>query len=266
MKKFGFIGAGKMAGAIVRGMIAGNAATPSEIFCTCGNDDTGAKLAQDVGIGLASDIGELLNNAQNIVLACKPQQLAEVASSSACAKAEVLISILAGTTIARLRQCFPSVKKIVRVMPNMPAQISQGISCYAPESPLNAEEKALVEGVLGAIGECLEVDEARLDAVTALSGSGPGYIFEFAAALIEGAKQIGFSDDEAKKLVNKTMLGSAMLLCQSPLTADELRTAVSSPGGTTLAGLNEFNQSQFRQTVANALKAACKRSEELSKL
>lgn len=266
MMRFGFIGAGKMAGAIVRGMISSGAAKPGEIACSCGNDDTGNRLAAETGISLCASLEDLFAGAQTIVAACKPQQLAEVEKSAAGARAGLLISILAGTTIARLRECFPNVGKIVRVMPNMPAQISQGISCFAPESELAAEELGTVETALGAIGEYMQVGENRLDAVTALSGSGPGYLFEFAAALIEGAKSIGFTEAEAKRLTEKTLLGSAMLLNSSPLSADELRTAVSSPGGTTLAALGVFEKSGFRKTVADALKAAQKRSEELSRL
>lgn len=266
MNDFGFVGAGKMASAIVNGLIASKATQSNKIACVCGNDETGKKLAQTAGVNLLETPAELFKQAKVIVLACKPQQLAQVAESSKGAECEILVSILAGTSLKRLRECFKGVKKIVRVMPNMPAQISQGISCYAPESALNAQEKAQVEKVLGAIGEFIEVPEAKLDAVTALSGSGPGYIFEFAAAMIEGAKKLGFSDEEAVKLVEKTMLGSAMLLCNSPLSADELRIAVSSPGGTTLAALDVFEKNNFRKTVADALEAARRRSEELSKL
>ena len=254
-----------MAGAIVKGLIK-KSVLPDEIACTCGNDDTGKNLSSETGISCFNGVKELLENSQIVVLACKPQQLAEVAEVASNAKNDVLISILAGTSIARLRECFPLVKKIVRVMPNMPAQISQGISCYAPESDLTSDERNAIETVLGAIGEFIEIEEARLDAVTALSGSGPGYIFEFAAAMIEAAKQIGFSQEEAVKLVNKTMLGSAMLLAQSPLSADELRIAVSSPGGTTLAGLSQLESADFRTTMVKVLVAAQKRSQELSKL
>ncbi|MBR7105894.1 MAG: pyrroline-5-carboxylate reductase [Opitutales bacterium] len=266
MKDFGFIGAGKMAGAIIHGIIASGAVVPSQIMCACGNDDTGKNLSKETSIGLAENLNELFADSKTIVVACKPQQLKEVAEAGADAKCQVLISILAGTSIARLRECFPNAKKIVRVMPNMPAQISQGISCYAPESPLSDDEKKIVNTVLSAIGEYMEVAEAQLDAVTALSGSGPGYIFEFAAAMIEGAKAIGFTEEEAKKLVERTLTGSAMLLEKSPLSADELRTAVSSPGGTTLAGLDVFAKNGLRDTVRNALIAARNRSQELSKL
>ncbi len=266
MKSFGFIGAGKMAGAIIRGIIANGALSPAQISCACGNDDTGKILSKETSITLVESLKKLLDKSEVVVAACKPQQLKDVAHFGSEAKSEVLISILAGTSIARLRECFPNVGKIVRVMPNMPAQISQGISCYAPELPLNDSEKRIVETVLSAIGEFIEVPETKLDAVTALSGSGPGYIFEFAAAMIEGAKSIGFTEEEAKKLVERTLTGSAMLLEASPLSADELRTAVSSPGGTTLAALDVFAQSGFRETVRKALVAARDRSEELSKL
>ncbi len=266
MKTFGFIGAGKMAGAIVRGIIASGKFEPSQIACACGDDDTGKKLSQETSVELAESLDALFSDTQAIVAACKPQQLKDVAKVGANAKSKMLISILAGTSIARLRECFPNVGKIVRVMPNMPAQISMGISCYAPESPLSDDEKRIVDATLSAIGEYIEVEENQLDAVTALSGSGPGYIFEFAAAMIEGAKTLGFSEADAKKLVEKTMTGSAMLLEKSELSADELRTAVSSPGGTTLAALDVFAKSGFRDTVKNALIAARNRSQELSKL
>lgn len=265
-KKFGFIGAGKMAGAIVRGLINSNAAKPEEITCACGNDDTGKLLSAETGVLLVDSNAELFESAQTVVLACKPQQLAEAAESAKGAKCRLLISILAGTSLKRLKECFGEVEKIVRVMPNMPAQISQGISCFASDGALSAEEKKLVAEVLGSIGDFIEVPEAQLDAVTALSGSGPGYVFEFAAAMIEGAVKLGFTQEEAKKLTEKTILGSAMLLTRSSLSADELRTAVSSPGGTTLAALDVFQKSNFRKTVADALEAARKRSEELSKL
>ncbi len=265
MKKYGFVGAGKMGGAIVRGLLK-SAAKPQEICCVGGADGTGQHLAEQTGISCENSIAEVLGKAQTVVLACKPQQLAEIAASAGGAKNEVLISILAGTSTARLRQCFPNVGKIVRVMPNMPAQIGQGISCYAPEKPLTESERKTVEEVLSAIGEVIEIEECRLDAVTALSGSGPGYIFEFAAAMIEGAKAIGFTQEEAVKLVDKTMIGSAMLLVESPLSADELCKAVSSPGGTTLAGLDELKKANFRETVRKMLVAARERSRELSKL
>lgn len=266
MKEFGFIGAGKMAGAIIHGILASGKVKASEIACSCGNDDTGKNLSKETSISLADSLEALFSQSKTIVAACKPQQLKDVAAAGKSAQSGILVSILAGTSISRLRECFPNVKKIVRVMPNMPAQISQGISCYAAESQLSDDEKKTIDTVLSAIGEYMEVEENQLDAVTALSGSGPGYIFEFAAAMIEGAKKMGFTEAQAKKLVERTLTGSALLLEKSPLSADELRIAVSSPGGTTLAALDVFSKNNFRQTVSQALEAAKNRSQELSKL
>lgn len=264
MKKFSFVGAGKMASAIVGGMIKSGAALPWDIECACGADDTGKNLAKTTGISLCPDIALL--DGETMVLACKPQQLADVAKSIGGKPVSLIISILAGTTISKLRERFPNAGKIVRVMPNMPALIAEGISCFAPESELDPAQDAAVRRVLSAIGEAVECPEEKLDAVTALSGSGPGYVFEFAAALIEAGKSLGFDEKTAEKLAVRTLVGSSMLLAADPRTPEELRDAVCSPGGTTLAALEVFARADFRKTVRDALAAAERRSKELSKL
>ena len=255
-----------MAGAIVRGMISGGAASSGEIACVCGDDNTGRVLSESTGIKLLDGLDSLCAGSATVVLACKPQQLASLSEGAASSFTGLLISILAGTSVARLRQKFPNARNIVRVMPNMPAQISMGFSCFAPEQPLSEEDGKTVYSVLSAIGDVSQVRESQLDAVTAVSGSGPGYIFEFAAAMIEAAKNMGFDGDLAKRMVLKTMSGSAELLMRSELSPEELRNAVCSPGGTTLAALSVFEAHNFRETVAEALAAADKRSKELSKL
>lgn len=264
MKKFAFVGAGKMASAIVSGMIKSGVVQPWDIECVSGADNTGKELAEKTGITYTPQIENI--NAQTIVLACKPQQLAEVAKSIGKKHIDLMISILAGTTISKLREYFPNAGKIVRVMPNMAALISKGISCYAPETELEADQKNTVKTVLNAIGKAIECPEAKLDAVTALSGSGPGYVFEFTAALIAAGKELGFEEDIAKELAIQTVLGSAMLLEKDERSPEELRDAVCSPGGTTLAALEVFKANDFRKTIKDALFAAEKRSKELSKL
>lgn len=253
-----------MASAIVGGMIKSGIVKPWDMECACGNDNSGKLLVEKTGISLVPDIALL--DAQTFIFACKPQQLADVAKSIGNKSIDLLISILAGTTIEKLRARFPNAKKIVRVMPNMPALISKGISCFAPESKLTEDEEKIVRGVLLAIGQVIECPEAKLDAVTALSGSGPGYVFEFASALIAAGKELGFSNEEAKKLTLQTLLGSAMLLDCDEREPETLRDAVCSPGGTTLAGLDVFKANNFRKMVADALVAAEIRSKELSKL
>lgn len=264
MKKFAFVGAGKMASAIVSGMIKSGAVRPWDVECVSGADSTGADLARNTGISHTAKIENI--NAETVVLACKPQQLAEVAQSIGQKRMDLVISILAGTTISKLRERFPNAGKIVRVMPNMAALISKGISCFAPETELEPDQEKTVETVLKAIGKVIKCPEAQLDAVTALSGSGPGYVFEFAAALIEAGKELGFDNETAKELSIQTILGSAMLLEKDERSPEELRDAVCSPGGTTLAALEVFKASDFRKTVKDALFAAEKRSKELSKL
>ncbi len=266
MKKFGFLGAGKMAGAIVEGLLASGFASPSDIHCLSSDDGTGEALSKKTGIALANSADELLAHSDTVVLAIKPQQLNDIPELASKNKIPLLISILAGTSIERLRKKFPNALQIVRVMPNMPAQILEAMSCYASESELSLDDEKNLLGVLDCIGESLKVQESQLDAVTAISGSGPGYVFEFAAALIEAAKKLGFAEQDAKTLVYKTMVGSAKLLTSSSLSAVELRNCVSSPGGTTLAGLAIFEKNNLRQVVADATNAAKNRSEELSKL
>jgi pyrroline-5-carboxylate reductase len=263
-KKFSFVGAGKMASAIVCGMLEGGSAKASEIECSCGNDNTGKLLSEKTGISTVSSPGNL--EGEILVLACKPQQLAEVAQAIGGAAPEIIVSILAGTTIARLRAAFPKAKNIVRVMPNLPALISKGVSCYSAENPLSDRDKKEIESLLSSIGESIECEEKDLDAVTALSGSGPGYIFEFAAAMIEAGIQLGLSPDVAKKLCIETFVGSSMLMKTQDSSPEDLRNAVSSPGGTTLAALDIFAKSGLRGTVEKAMFAAKNRASELSEM
>ncbi len=262
-KTFSFVGAGKMAAAIIEGMLRANSAQPSAIECSCGADKTGEELSLKTGISL-SKTEEL--SGEIIVLACKPQQLETLKGLFEDKAPELLISILAGTKIEKLRKVFPKAKNIVRIMPNMPALIGHGISCYASEQKLSEEDKTSLLSILSAIGESIECLESDLDAVTALSGSGPAYVFEFARALTEAGMALGFSKEFAKKLTVETLLGSALLLKEENADAEKLRIAVSSPGGTTLAALAVFDEAKFPEIVKDALFAAKNRAAELSKL
>ena len=148
----------------------------------------------------------------------------------------------------------------------MAAQIGLGITCYASKNPLSDAQRQKVEGIFAAMGRYIPVEETQLDAVTALSGSGPGYIFEIADAMIQGGIKIGFIEKYAKELTYQTLIGSAALLQKSELSAAELRNAVSSPGGTTLAGLKVLSDYNIREAIEKCLVAARDRSTELSKL
>ena len=263
--KIVFIGAGRMASAIVRGLLDKEHYTPDEIACTCGDDPTGAQLAEATGIRYLPDITQALYEADAVVLACKPQQFTDLDSALAdAASGKLILSILAGTPLIRLSEKFNRARNIVRTMPNTPGQIGAGVTAFAPLRTLTEKDSTIVENTLSSLGNFHEVDESDLDAVTALSGSGPAYVFEFAAALREAGVNCGLDEDLSTSLAIDTLLGAAMLLAESEESPEALRNAVTSPGGTTAAALNVFSDANFRELVNRALAAAKARSIELA--
>lgn len=256
-----------MASAIVRGLLENQHYLPEQIACTCGNDPTGPELAKDTGIQYFSEITEVVKETEIIVLACKPQQFDAIDPSIATsASGKLILSILAGTPLARLSAKFSDARNIVRTMPNTPGQIGAGVTAFTPLLPLNVADANTVANTLSSLGNFHQVEEADLDAVTALSGSGPAYVFEFAAALHEAGKNCGLDAELAKELAIDTLLGAAMLLAQSESSAEELRNAVTSPGGTTAAALKSLEDQSFRAIINQALAAAKARSIELASI
>jgi len=264
--KIVFIGAGRMASAIVRGLLEEAHYAPDEIACTCGDDPSGPELAKQTGIQFAKDINKVIRKTETIVLACKPQQLKAIDDDLAqTAHGKLVLSILAGTPLARLSAKFCNARNVVRTMPNTPGQIGAGVTAFAPLSPLSPKDQDIVENILSSLGNFHEVEETDLDAVTALSGSGPAYVFEFAAALREAGIQCGLDETLSSSLAVDTLLGAAMLLADSEDSPEALRDAVTSPGGTTAAALKTFSDNDFRGLVAKALASAKARSLELAK-
>jgi pyrroline-5-carboxylate reductase len=250
MTKFVFLGAGRMASAMVDGLLAKKAARPAELACIGGEDDTARLLAARTGIAAHTDLAVLLEKADTLVLACKPQQLAGLDARLAGLTADKLVlSILAGKRLARLAETFPRARNLVRAMPNTPGQIGAGITGWCALKPLGESDRALVNTVLGALGKMVEVGEPQLDAVTALSGSGPAYVFEFAAALRDAGEAAGLSRTASYQLALETILGSAKLMAQSTAEAEELRNQVTSPNGTTFAGLKRMEARDFRGII-----------------
>jgi len=260
-----FVGAGRMASAIVQGLLAVGKARPSDLTCTCGKDPTGPALAERTGIRYVSDIEEALPGSDLVLLACKPQQLADLPQTlSKGTEGKLILSILAGIPIARLQKVAPDARNIIRVMPNTPAQIGKGISVYTPAKPLESQDKEWVESLLSSMGKVLQLEESKMDAVTALSGSGPAYLFEFTRLLEEAGKSIGLSPDTASLLARQTVVGSAALLEHRVDAAPiDLVREVTSPGGTTEAALKTM-EGKFGELIETALLAARDRSRELS--
>ncbi len=266
MRGIAFIGAGRMASAMVAGLLRDAVYPADEIACTCGEDPTGPELAQRTGITYEPSVQALIERAETIVLACKPQQFAALDPALAeYSKGRLIVSILAGTPLARLAVKFPYARNIVRAMPNTPGQIGQGVTGYASRDPLTSEDDALANRILGSLGLVVALSEDKLDAVTAVSGSGPAYVFEFTAALREAAEQAGLPPDVADILAKETVVGSALLMRESGTDPVELRKAVTSPGGTTQAALESLEADGFRAIVDRAVLAATRRSVELAK-
>ena len=265
MKTLAFIGAGRMATAIVQGLLQRNLYQPTDIYCCSGDDDTGKILSDLTGIHYCANPADFPAETDLIVLACKPQQLDDLDPViQKFSEGKTLLSILAGTPIEKLRNAFSNASQIIRTMPNTPGSIGAGITAYSPENPLSTEETQTIEAILGTLGHILHVPEEQIDAITAISGSGPAYFFQFTNTLAEAAVQLGLNEEQAQLLATQTFIGSAKLLEQSGQTPTELRNAVTSPGGTTQAALESFQKDQLPHIVANAAKAARNRSIELS--
>ena len=265
MSKIAFLGAGRMASAMVGGIL-GKGVRPDDLACTSGPDDTARQLAARTGITALGDLAKLLAEADAVVLACKPQQLASLDPRLADLTAgKLVLSILAGKRLASLAQKFPKARNLVRAMPNTPGQIGAGVVGWSSLQTITTADRQIVDLILGSLGKMVALREDQLDAVTGLSGSGPAYVFEFAAALREAGIAVGLDRDTAKLLAYETLLGSAKLLVQSPEEAEELRNQVTSPNGTTYAGLMRMEAHKFRAIITETVLAATKRSEELSK-
>ena len=256
-----------MASAMVGGLLARKAAAPAEIACIGGDDDTAQVLARRTGITAHSDLASLLAAADTVVLACKPQQLAGLDPRLADLTAgRLVISILAGKRLARLAQTFPRARNLVRAMPNTPGQIGAGITGWCALQPLERRRPpAGRHRARRAAARSIELEEKHLDAVTALSGSGPAFLFEFVAALREGGVAAGLPREVAAKLAQATVLGAARLLAETRAEPEALRDQVTSPHGTTFAGLQRMAARGFRDTIKETILAAKARSEELSR-
>lgn len=261
----GFVGSGRMAQAMIGGLLEKKIATPTQVACTAAADGTGEAAAERFGIRFLPDLETLVAESDVIVLAIKPQQLEQLPETVAEATAgKLVISILAGTRLGRLSQRFPRARNLVRAMPNTPGQIGRGVTAYAPLAPLAEADRAAAEGILGALGTLLATEEAQLDAVTGVSGSGPAYVFEFVAALRDGGIAAGLEPEMAYTLALETVRGASELLHAVPETPEQHRDWVCSPGGTTLAGLSIMGDRDFRGILRDTVLRATERSRELA--
>lgn len=266
MARFAFIGSGRMASAMARGLLRSGTAQPGQLACIGGSGTSSLQLSQELGIRLAGSPQALLDEAQTVVVACKPQVFAGLDPAyGELSRGKLVVSVLAGTRLERLSAFFPGARAIVRAMPNTPGAIGQGITAWTASAPLAVDDQSRLARLLAGLGDSVEVPESQLDAVTAVSGSGPGFFFEFLAAYERGAVALGLPPELARRLIRTTFVGSLALADVTGEAPARLRDQVTSPNGTTRAGLDVLQGAHLDDLVAQALEAARARARELSR-
>ena len=260
-----FIGGGIMGEAMIRGLITRDIVAPEQIIAADPMAERLDDLRGRYGIRVTVSNAEAAESGQVIVLSIKPQNLAEVMPGirGHLRRQDLLLSILAGTPIRKLADGVAHAA-VVRAMPNTPAQIGQGMTVWTATPEVTPEQRAQAQAILGALGVELFVgDEGYLDMATALSGTGPAYIFMFMEALVDAGVHLGFSRRVSEQLVFQTMRGSLEYAAQSGKHVAELRNQVTSPGGTTAAALYHLEKGGLRTVLSRARWAAYQRSVEL---
>ncbi len=265
MSKIAFLGAGNMAAAMVEGLINSKAAAPTDILCYSASGRSAQALAARTGIQQATSLEDLTAEADTLIIAFKPQHLSTAdAALTALTSGKLVISVLSGKRLETLSKVFPQARNVIRTMPNTPSQIGAGITPWCAARALSIEDRDTIESLLTAMGRQLEIAEDMMDSATAVSGSGAGFVFEFAGALCAAAENAGFDAETARTLSIETLLGSARLLARSPDSPETLRNKVASPNGTTEAGLNRMAEGDLRGLIRDTIEAARLRAIEVS--
>jgi len=264
MSALALLGGGRMGEALVAGLL--DAGYEPEALAVAEVDADRRRILEErfSGVRVVPSAAWAVADADVVVIAVKPQDVAAVleqAGPSLAADA-LIISIAAGVTITTVETAAPG-RPVVRAMPNTPALVRRAATAIAPGRHANSSHLETAERILGAVGVVVQVPETHLDAVTGLSGSGPAYVFLLAEALIEAGVATGLPRPTADTLVRQTLLGSAELLAAGDEAPEALRAAVTSPGGTTAAGLHALEQRGVRAAILDAVRAATERSRQL---
>ena len=263
--KIGFLGAGNMAEALAKGLLAADAAIGDRMLADDVSADRRKVFAEGLSIRATDSNAEVVRHADVVVVAVKPQNMKDLFEEVGAAIGEqhVILSIMAGIRIADIEARCGDGARVVRAMPNTALLVGCGASAIARGGCATERDLEHARDILGCAGEVVEVSEEILDAVTALSGSGPAYFFYVVEALVEAARKEGMDGETALALSAQTMLGAARLLAETKLAPEELRRRVTSPGGTTAAAVAVFDEAGMKDTIDRAVRAAAARSREL---
>lgn len=265
-KRVVFIGCGNMGSALISGILESRLISKDKVLVTDIRPKRLEYIREKEGVSTTEDNREAVEKSDVIVLAVKPQVIGRVLSEikDVVTGDKVIISIAAGITTGFIEKALGKEVSVVRVMPNTPALVKTGASGLSPGKYAGEQEEAIAEQMMRRVGIVVKVPEEMLDAVTALSGSGPAYIFYIIESLIEAGMEMGLSEDDVRKLVGQTVLGAVRMVMDTGESPQVLRARVTSPGGTTEAALKYLEEKGFQKILITAVKEAAIRSKELS--
>jgi pyrroline-5-carboxylate reductase len=265
--RIGFLGAGRMATALARGWLAAGLAAPEHIIASDPLPQAREAFAGRDGLRTTGDNREVVAASDLLVLAVKPQAMKSLLAEvrPAVGPRHLVVSIAAGVTLRQLADGLGPDRRLVRIMPNTPCLVGASASGYAAGDTAPADDLALVERLMNAVGRAYRLPEALLDAVTGLSGSGPAFVYVIIEALSDGGVRMGLPRDVATALAAQTVLGSAKMVLETGLHPGVLKDMVASPGGTTIAGLHALERGGLRAALMDAVEAATRRSAELGR-
>jgi len=263
-KKIGFFGAGRMATALARGVLAAGLCRTDQLLASDVDETQRKYFEKETGAKTSSSNAEIASFCDLAILAVKPNHVQDVLRDIRHPFGKrFLLSIAAGVPISTIEKGLEKEARVVRVMPNTPALIRSGAAAYAGGQYATAEDLTVAESILNAVGLAFPLPEKMLDAVTGLSGSGPAYIFMVIEALSDGGVEVGLPRDVALKLAAQTVLGAARMVLETGKNPGELKDMVTSPGGTTIEGLRVLEDGQIRTAFMNAVRAATEKSRQL---
>ncbi|MHB1167542.1 MAG: pyrroline-5-carboxylate reductase [Carboxydocellales bacterium] len=265
-KKIGFIGAGAMAGALLSGLLKAGLVEARQMFASDINQEQLERQASKLGINSCQHNQELVSKVDIVVLAVKPQGISKVLGeiSNQAKRSQLFISIDAVVTLGSLENNLPALIPVIRVMPNTPSLVGEGAAAIALGAAANQVHNELAIAIFGAVGKVVTVNENLLDAVTGLSGSGPAYVYIMLEALSDAGVRVGLPRDVATTLAAQTLLGAAKMVLETGEHPGKLKDMVTTPGGTTIAGLQALEEGSLRATLIKGVLAATKRSQEMS--
>ncbi len=267
-EKVGFVGCGNMASALIVGLLKSQTIRSRDIYAFDINTERLQKIQKEHGINVLGDNSDVVKKSSIIILAVKPQNIKEVLEEikTSISKDKRLCSIAAGISTRFIEEAIGKPISVVRVMPNTGALVGMAASGICKGRYTDEKGLKLAREIFEAVGIVVTLDdESLMDTITAISGSGPAYVFYLVEALIQAGLSLGLSQDVSSLLASQTIVGAGHLLSESASTPEDLRRAVTSPGGTTEAAITLFEKKEFKNIIVEAVKAACRKARELSK-